>query len=325
MCPRKKYIFDDAIQHCIKRQEIDRNNIIDLLENPDKFQTINSKPDNTVGYSYKFLLKYFPANDYYLIAMLDCDKDDSLVELYTVFPNLMDDIESAQPYDIYKELAQVFGLPFVIGNMEETFVEYAEIYLDSGASDDVIIAGGKLPEDTSFSANFNIKIEEDNGGKRIIYFMSFIMNDTEYLHWLHEEKIKRNQKVRILLPEGHVFPPSAPFEEFKSKLAGLRTEGTISVGMDLFPLLMAQNRLYAVLFCYKFKRYEIALYIEKSVNLVFQHYDDNFDHLREAKISLRNPNLKKRMGEVRVAWSRKKSVVMIIDSNKNIIDRQEAT
>ena len=322
---RAKDIFSGAITHSIKTQGIKKGDVVQLVKNPDREQIVEPKKGYEIDSSTRFLIKYFEDNDFYLFGVFTTDKKESLSEIFTLYANLMEDIENTELYAVYKEIALEFGLPFRIGTEENTFVEYAEKYIPARAEGDSIdLVAGDQPEDTAFSIHLRIKMLEVEEGKKVIYYMSFVLNDTEYLHWLHEQRIKRRKKVRVILPEGHIFPPSITFKDFKQKISLIRDKGTVYVGLDLFPLLMAQNRFYSTLFCYKYEKFELALYIERSVDLVLQHYDDDFDHLREARISLRGLPLAQE-GAITVGWNRNQTLLMIGDSNQNLIAKASAT
>ena len=300
MKPKSSGALSEAILHQISILGISKAQVRQLLNNPDKTQLV--QPSDECEYTIS--KKYIPAKDLYMVGIYDNAKN-TLDDVYAVYPSLMDDIEDAEPYEVLKELIAEFGLPFNVDGVEHHYIEYARRFQEVSAGDDSIeILKGDLPDDTAFAAHIGLKQDTEGGKKIITYYMAFVINMTEYGLWLYGERIRRGENVRIFLPETHSFPASLQHSVVKDKLRKLREQGTMRIGMELFTLLSTQKRMHATIFCYKYNEFELALYIERSTTLVFQHYDTKFGKIREVRIPLSGLPLGQRKGEIGVSWSR---------------------
>ena len=126
--------------------------------------------------------------------------------------------------------------------------------------------------------------------------------------------------MSINLPEGHAFP--IPIREAKASLNEIRSSGTHEIGLEL-PDLCHQQQSPSIMFCYKFPNWAIALYVENSSDLVFQHYDERIARVREARIYLLDNDLPPGVGRIRVTWDQDLITLGIADEQYKVIDQSE--
>lgn len=133
-----------------------------------------------------------------------------------------------------------------------------------------------------------------------------------------------DQPKRIELSEGHASSLPLTVQQMKSKITLF--EGTIQMGVKLEDLIN-YSHLNIIIFCYKWDKFEIALYlpsIDGTFSLNCLHYDEDFSTLREFRLPLPVPMLKGN-GIVQVVYSKSKTSIIVMTKKGDLIGRANSS